>query len=99
MLPEGDVPVTGVPVSPSPGISRSHVMGSAVQLPEGQREASSAEHCPAQLIPLPHVTLVTELSRRQHVTVLVWLALVKTESKNSHASDALFVAFPGETNI
>lgn len=73
-------------------------MGSVVQLPEGQREASSAEHSPAQLTPLPHVTLIIELSRRQHATVLVWLAVVKTESKNSHASDALFVVFPGETN-
>ena len=90
--------MTGVPVAVSP-LSGSHVLGSAVHLPEGQREASSAAHSPAQLTPLPHVTFTGLLSERQHATLLVWLALVKTESKNSHASDALFVVFPGETNI
>ena len=63
--------------------SRSQVLGSSVQTPEGQSFASSAAHSPAQLAPLPQVAVWGRLSSRQQVTLLVWLAFVKTKSKKS----------------
>ena len=60
-----------------------------MQLPEGQRAASSAAHSPAQLAPLPQVAVWGELSLRQQVTLLVWLAWVKTKSKKSAESEVV----------
>ena len=54
-----------------------------VQLPLGQSEASMAEHWPAQLLPLPQVTLVRDVSRAQQPTSIDSLEKVKAESKKS----------------
>ena len=62
-----------------------------MQTPEGQRLASSAAHSPAQLAPLPQVAVWMELSLRQHVTLIVWLALVNTKSKNKTGSEVVLV--------
>ena len=63
--------------------SRSQVLGSSVQFPEGQSEAPSAEHCPAQLAPWPQVATSKVLSGGQQVTLLVWFEYVKVLSKKS----------------
>ena len=71
--------------------SRSQVLGSSVQLPEGQRDASRAAHPPAQLTPLPQVVFCGELSNKsQQVTSLVSLEFVKTKSKNKVDSEVVF---------
>ena len=51
--------------------------------PEGQSEAPSAEHCPAQLAPWPQVATSKVLFGWQQVTLLVWLENVKAMSKKS----------------
>ena len=61
--------------------------------PEGQREAPSAEHCPAQLAPWPQVATSGVLSGWQQVTLLVWLENVKGLSKKS--TEGADVVFPG----
>ena len=61
----------------------SQVLGSSVQLPEGQNEASRAEHCPAQLAPWPQVATLDVLSGRQQVTLLRWLEEVRAVSMKS----------------
>ena len=61
----------------------SHVLGSSVQIPEGQSEAPSAEHCPSQLTPWPQVTTLGVLSGVQQVTLLTLLENVKALSKKS----------------
>ena len=58
------------------------MLGSLVHLPEGHKDASSAAHCPAQLVFLPQAAFWNVVSALQQVTLLVWLALVKTKSKN-----------------
>ena len=66
-------------------------MGSSVQSPEGQRDASRAAHPPAQLTPLPHVVFSGELSDRwQQVTSLVTLEFVKAKSKNKVEREVVF---------
>ena len=54
-----------------------------MQSPEGQREAPSAEHCPAQLTPCPQVASSEVLSSLQQVMLLEWLEKVKALSKKS----------------
>ena len=54
-----------------------------MQLPLGQREASMAEHCPVQLMPLPQVTFVNFMSGEQQPTSIDSLENVKEESKKS----------------
>ena len=54
-----------------------------MQFPEGQSEAPSAEHCPAQLAPWPQVTTSKVLFRWQQVTLNVWLEKVRALSKKS----------------
>ena len=54
-----------------------------MQLPLGQREASMAEHCPVQLMPMPQVTLVNFMSGEQQPTSIDSLENVKEESKKS----------------
>ena len=66
----------------------SHVLGSSVQIPEGQSEAPSAEHCPSQLTPWPQVTTLGVLSGVQQVTLLTLLENVKALSKKS--TDGVF---------
>ena len=61
----------------------SHVSGSSVQFPEGQREAPSAEHCPAQLTPCPQEASLKVLSGLQQVTLLERSEKVKAVSKKS----------------
>ena len=68
-----------------------HVLGSLVHFFEGQREAPSAEHCPAQLAPFPQVTLKL-VPERQQVTLLDWFAKVKAWSKK--LTEKVFAAFP-----
>ena len=63
--------------------SRSQVVGSSEHSPEGQREAPSAEHCPAQLAPWPQVATSGVLSGWQQVTLLMWLENVNASSKKS----------------
>ena len=71
--------------------SRSQVLGSSVQSPEGQRDASRAAHPPAQLTPLPQVVFSGELSNRwQQVTSLVSLEFVKAKSKNKVEREVVF---------
>ena len=70
--------------------SRSQVLGSSVQSPEGQRDASRAAHPPAQLTPLPQVVFCGEKSEWQQVTSLVSLEFVKTKSKNKVDSEVVF---------
>ena len=71
--------------------SRSQVLGSSVQLPEGQRDASRAAHPPAQLTPLPQVVFSGELSDKwQQVTSLVSLGFVKAKSKNKVEREVVF---------
>ena len=65
-------------------------MGSSVQLPEGQRDASRAAHPPAQLTPLPQAVFSGEKSKWQQVTSLVSLEFVKTKSKNKVDSEVVF---------
>ena len=72
--------------------SRSQVLGSSVHFPDGQSEALSAEHCPAQLAPWPQVTTSKVLSGWQQVTLLVWLEKVKALSKKS--TEEVVVVFP-----
>ena len=60
-----------------------------MQSPEGQREAPSAEHCPAQLTPCPQVASSEVLSSLQQVTLLEWLEKVKALSKKSTEGMAL----------
>ena len=76
----------------SPLNSRSQVLGSSVHSPEGQSEAPSAEHCPAQLAPWPQVATSKVLSGWQQVTLLVWLEKVKALSKKS--TEEVVVMFP-----
>ena len=85
----GDVPVSISCSGSEEFNSRSQVLGSSVQTPEGQSFASSAAHSPAQLAPLPQVAVWGELSLRQQVTLLVWLAWVKTKSKKSAESEVV----------
>ena len=66
----------------------SQVLGSSVQLPEGQNEAPRAEHCPAQLAPWPQVATLDVLSGRQHVTLLRWLEEVRAVSMKSKETGA-----------
>ena len=73
--------------------SRSQVLGSSVHSPEGQSEAPSAEHCPAQLSPRPQVTTSGVLSGWQQVTLLIRLEDVKASSKKS--TEGTVVVFPG----
>ena len=73
--------------------SRSQVLGSSVHSPEGQSEAPSAEHCPAQLAPWPQVTTLGVLSGWQQVTLLVWLEKVNALSKKS--TEGTVLVFPG----
>ena len=54
-----------------------------MHLPDGQSEAPSAEHFPAQLSPLPQVTVLGVLSKRQQTTVMSLLAKLKELSKKS----------------
>ena len=68
-----------------------HVLGLSVQSPEGHREAPSAEHCPAQLIPCPQVAFSNVLSGLQQVTLLEWLEKVKALSKKSTEGVAVVV--------
>ena len=68
----------------------SHVPGSSVQIPEGQREAPSAEHCPAQLTPFPQEASSKVLSGLQQVTLLECLEKVKALSKKS--TEGVFVS-------
>ena len=75
----------------------SHVLGSLEHFPEGQREAPSAEHCPAQLAPWPHVTNSKVLSGRQQVTLLEWLEKVKTLSKKS--TEKALLVLPGNHGL
>ena len=72
----------------------SQVLGLFVHFPEGQSEAPSAEHCPAQLTPLPQVATLKVLSGtgRQQVTLVVWLEKVKALSKKSTAGK--IIMFP-----
>ena len=73
--------------------SRSQVLGSSVQSPEGQRDASRAAHPPAQLTPLPQVVFCGELSNKwQQVTSLVSLEFVKAKSKNKAEREVVFAA-------
>ena len=65
-----------------------------MQLPLGQREASMAEHCPVQLMPLPQVTLVTVMSLSQQPTSIDSLENVKEESKKT---TSVVLVVPGET--
>ena len=60
-----------------------------VHLPEGHKDASSAAHCPAQLVFLPQAAFWNVVSALQQVTLLVWLALVKTKSKNEVDKEVL----------
>ena len=85
----GDVPVSTSCSGSEEFNSRSQVLGSSVQLREGQRDASSAAHSPAQLAPLPQVAFFLELSLKQQVTLLVWLAWVKTKSKKCTERDVV----------
>ena len=56
-------------------------LGSSVQFPEGQSLASSEEHWPAQLTPLPQVSfLVAPVSGKQQTMVLLWFAVVRISS-------------------
>ena len=64
-----------------------------MQLPLGQREASMAEHCPVQLMPLPQVTLVTVMSLSQQPTSIDSLENVKEESKKT---TSVVLVVPGE---
>ena len=64
-----------------------------MQLPLGQREASMAEHCPVQLMPLPQVTLVTVKSLSQQPTSIDSLENVKEESKKT---TSVVLVVPGE---
>ena len=70
--------------------SKSQVLGSSVHLPEGQRDASSAAHFAAQLVPLPQLAICWVLSLWQQVTLLVWLELVKAKSKNTADREVRF---------
>ena len=70
--------------------SRSQVLGSSVQSPEGQRDASRAAHPPAQLTPLPQVVFCGEKSEWQQVTSLVSLEFVKAKSKNKVEREVVF---------
>ena len=63
-----------------------------MQLPEGQREAPSAEHCPAQLAPFPQVAILIVLFGRQQVTLLDWFEKVKAWSKK--LTEKVVVTFP-----
>ena len=63
-----------------------------MQLPEGQREAPSAEHCPAQLEPFPQVAISTVLFGRQQGTLLGWFEKVKARSKK--LTEKVLVVFP-----
>ena len=65
------------------------MLGSLVHLPEGHKDASSAAHCPAQLVFLPQAAFWNVVSALQQVTLLVWLALVKTKSKKSAESEVV----------
>ena len=73
-----------------PPKSRLHVPGKSVQSPEGQREAPSAEHCPAQLTPFPQEASSKVLSGLQQVTLLECLEKVKALSKKS--TEGVFVS-------
>ena len=70
----------------------SHVLGSSVQLPEGQSEApSSVEHCPSQLTPWPQdATFEMLFPGRQQLTLFTLLEKVKALSKKS--TDGVFLA-------
>ena len=73
-----------LPVYPMPlSMSRSHVLGSSEQFPEGQSVASSAEHCPLQLTSWPQLAPSKVLSERQQVTLLESAVEVKARSKKS----------------
>ena len=61
--------------------SNSQVFGLPVQLPEGQSEPPSAEHCPAQLAPWPQVATLMVLSGRQQVMLDNLSEKVKARSK------------------
>ena len=63
-----------------------------MQLPEGQREAPSAEHCPAQLEPFPQVATSIVLFGRQQDMLLDWFEKVKAWSKK--LTEKVFAAFP-----
>ena len=54
-----------------------------MHLPDGQRDAPSAEHFPAQLRPLPQVAVLGVLSWRQQVTVMSLVEKLKALSKKS----------------
>ena len=60
--------------------------------PEGQSEAPSAEHCPAQLAPWPQVATSKVLSGWQQVTLLLFLEFVNALSKKS--TEEVVVVFP-----
>ena len=63
-----------------------------MQLPEGQREAPSAEHCPAQLAPFPQVATSIVLFGRQQGALLDWFKKVKARSKK--LTEKVLVVFP-----
>ena len=71
--------------------SISQVLGSSVQFPVGHKEASKAEHTPAQLVPRPQVTDTGTLFARQQVTVLVWFEKVNVLSKKSTEESAVLL--------
>ena len=48
---------------------------------------------------MPQVAFCLELSLRQQVTLLVWLALVKTKSKKSTEREELFVNGDGHDEV
>ena len=72
--------------------------GSPVHLPLGQSDASMAEHWPMQLVPRPHVTLVSLLSLVQQLTSIESLKNVKEESKKS-TSDVVVLSLKKNIRI
>ena len=60
--------------------------------PDGQSEAPSAEHCPAQLAPWPQVATSKVLSGWQQVMLVMFLEFVNALSKKS--TEEMVVVFP-----
>ena len=69
----------------------SQSLGLSVHFPEGQSSAPWAEHSESQLRPFPQVTSIVFLvSRKQHVTVLMFSALENASSKASMEVELVF---------
>ena len=75
--------------------SYSQSSGSPVQLPDGQRKASTAEHFPSQLAPSPQVVNSMLLFVWQQVTTIDLLAFVKVFSKKAFGLPEEVVVGPG----